>query len=37
MGWSHALVLGTLVALGAGAGAEGKHVGCYYGVWAYTR
>jgi hypothetical protein len=35
MGWTLALVLGSLVALGAEA--KEKHVGCYYGVWAYTR
>jgi hypothetical protein len=43
---SHLLTLGALAVLAAGAragpleqpGAQaGKHVGCYYGVWAYTR
>ena len=43
---SFILTLGALAALAAGAwagplaqpgGQAAKHVGCYYGVWAYTR
>jgi hypothetical protein len=42
---SHLLSLGALVVLAVGAQAgplasaagAAKHVGCYYGVWAYTR
>merc|ERR1712142_824123 len=38
MGWVKSLLVGATFLLFAGvAEAREKHIGCYYGVWAYTR